>query len=296
MSNEVAEGRGPIYLEIPHASQAEQDLCRKLLPQSFKVWDRAGVSPFAAPVPWMPVLQGTTSAGGGIKIDLNCSTNVNGLYAAGDICWIGPHGTYSLGGINIGFTSVSGYWAGQQAAQFRKFIGNEQAEVPKTDISQRLGHRSAPLTCTKGESPEEAILLLQKFLFPYDIAYIKDRTKLTQALSGIEALEADIVPRLSAASLHDLVKAIEIENMAKIAKLMLQASLAREESRGFHFRKEFPYTDNENWLKLIMLQKESDGRVGITTQAVATPFVKPKAARSLPPGVKPAHAAEGLQV
>ena len=97
---------------------------------------------------------------------------------------------------------------------------------------------------------------------------------------------ADEVPRLIARCGHDLVKAIEIENMVILAKLMVHASLIREESRGFHFRREFPYTDNENWLKRILLWKGLSGQVLSATEAVDTPFVRPTETRSLPPGAK----------
>lgn len=286
-SHEVDEGRGPIYLDITTATGEDQELCRKILPESFRVWDRSGVSPFTSAVPWMPVLRGTSAGGGGIKIDLDCATNVRGLYAGGDICWINAHGTYSVGGINIGFTSVSGYVAGQKAAQFRKSLGTTaRQEVPTAEINARIHRRFASLTRVKGMTPEEAVYLLQQCLCPYDIAYLKDAAKLTETLAKIEAIEKDVVSDLSVRSTHDLVKAIEVENMVKLGKLMLKASLVREESRGFHFRKDFPYTDNENWLKLVLVRKGADGNVDITTEAVPTPYVKPKEARSLPPGVK----------
>ncbi len=286
-SHEVAEGRGPISLDITTASREDQDLCRKILPESFRIWDRAKVSPFESAVPWMPVLRGTSAAGGGIKIDLDCATNLRGLYAGGDICWINAHGTYSFGGINIGYTSVSGYVAGQKAAQFRKSLGTTaKREASKAELDERLYRRFAPLTRSQGQTPEEAVYLLQQCLFPYDIAYLKHAVKLTEALAKVEALEEEVVPTLVARSTHDLVKAIEVENMVKLGNLMLKASLVREESRGFHFRKEFPYTDNENWLKLVLLRKGSAGEVIVTTEAVETPYVKPKEAKSLPPGVK----------
>lgn len=286
-SHEVAEGRSPIYLDITKASQKDQDLCRQILPESFRIWDRAGVNPFSAKVPWMVALRGTCAGGGGIKIDLDCQTNIKGLYAAGDICWIGPHGTYSFGGINIGFTSVSGYLAGQRAAQYRKSFGPiEETKLLQKDLKERLHQRMAPLTHHRGKEPDEALRLLQETIIPYTVCYLKSAQTLNEALSQSAVLEKEVVPSLVVHSTHDLVKAIEVENMVKLSRLMLEASLLREESRGFHFRKEFPYTDNEHWLKRILIQRGQKDSLTTTTEEVETPFIKPKELRSLPPGVK----------
>ena len=99
-------------------------------------------------------------------------------------------------------------------------------------------------------------------------------------------MENKVLPRLTVHSTHDLVKAIEVENMFKLSKLMLKASLVREESRGFHFRKDFPYTDNGRWLKRILLRQGLDDSLSVAMEEVETPFVRPKESRSLPPGVK----------
>jgi len=286
-SHEVAEGRGPISLDVTKASPKDQELCRKILPESFRVWDRAGKSPFTTKIPWMVALRGTCGGGGGIKIDLDCRTNIQGLYAAGDICWIGPHGTYSFGGINIGFTSVSGSVAGQKAAQYRRSLGTDgQTNISKKDLKERMHRRTAALTRMKGTSPDQGLHQLQEIIVPYSVAYLKTDQKLNGALSQLSGLETEMVPRLVARSSHDLVKVIELENMVTLAKLMVETSLLREESQGFHFRKEFPYTDNEKWLKRILIQKGPDGKLITETEDVETPFVKPKESKTLPPGVK----------
>ena len=286
-SHEVAEGRGPITLDITKASQKDQELCRQILPESFRVWDRAGKSPFTTKIPWMVALRGTCAGGGGLKIDLDCRTNMRGLYGGGDICWIGPHGTYSFGGINIGFTSVSGYVAGQKAAQYRKSLGQDvETKVPQKEIKARMHQRMAPLTRKNGKTPEEGLRLLQEIIVPYQVAYLKTAQRLNDALSKLNALERDLLPSLIARSSHDLVKAVELENMVKLGKLMVQSSLLREESRGFHFREEFPKTDNEKWLKRILIQKGPNDTLLTTTEEVDTPFIKPKEARTIPPGVK----------
>lgn len=279
---EVREGRGPIYMDITNASESDQALCRAILPESFKLWDRAGVSPFKQKVEWAPAFKGTTAGGGGIKINLQCETNVAGLYAAGDITWIGIHGVYSFGGINIGHTAVSGDLAGRHAAEFARHNG--ASEISAARVKQLLAQRLGPLKSVHGLAPEESIDSIQQAIIPYEVSYLKSPASIARAQQRIAEIEADVLPKVVAGSAHDLVKAIEAHSMVKVAKMMLAASLVREESRGFHHRVDFPLTDNENWLKLVVVKGNERGGLDVSTEPVETPFVEPKEARSYPPG------------
>ncbi|MDP2727409.1 MAG: succinate dehydrogenase/fumarate reductase flavoprotein subunit, partial [Dehalococcoidia bacterium] len=87
-------------------------------------------------------------------------------------------------------------------------------------------------------------------------------------------------PRLVASDVHELVKAIEIRNYVQCALLTYTAALERKESRENHFREEYPYRDDDNWLKWINMRRREDG-VEMWTEPV--PFerypVKPPAGR-----------------
>jgi len=159
-------------------------------------------------------------------------------------------------------------------------------KIPRKEVKERIYQTMAPLTRMKRTTPEEGLHLLQEIIVPYQIAYLKTARRLSDALSQLNGLEEEIVPSLTARSPHELVKAIEIGNMVKLARLMVQTSLLREESRGFHFREEFPNTDNEKWLKRILVQKGPNDNLLTRTEEVETPFIKPKESKSVPPGVK----------
>ncbi len=92
---------------------------------------------------------------------------------------------------------------------------------------------------------------------------------------------------MKAIDLHDLVKAHEATSLATIAELTLRAALFRQESRGFHYREDYPYTDNRNWLKWVMIKQE-DGLPKIWGEDVPTPYFSPSEVTALPPGVKKA--------
>ena len=268
---EVKAGRGPIYLDVTGASLENQRLCRKILPQSFKAWDRAGIDPFAAKLEWVPAFYGTIAISGGLDIDLSCRTNLERLYAAGDMTYV-PSGGSGLGGIPLSFASISGYKAGEAAGQA---ACSEKGGCAMPDLWQEKAEQLVqPILRTKGLSPDEFIYRLQRLLVSYPVCYIKSEERLKQALKDLGELKEQ-TDNLHATNLHELVKANEAKSMVPVAEAFLHSSLLRQESRGFHFREDFPLTNNRDWLKWIMLKQE-DGRFQLWTEDIPTRLVSPE--------------------
>lgn len=284
-SREVLEGRGPVYMDITGAKPEDEELCRRILPETFRLWDRAGISPFREKVQWMPAFKGTTAGGGGIKTDLRCRTTVPGLYAAGDICWIAVHGTYSFGGINIAWAAISGDLAGRFAGEDLQSASVGSPEIPESQVRKLVARRLEPVRRTKGIGPDEVIDRIQEAIIPFEVAYLKTLPALEQAEQRLGEIEAELAPQLWASDAHELVKANEARSMLVVARMMLAASKLREESRGFHFRQEFPRTNNRDWLKLILLRRD-EADLAAELLPVETPFIQPAEEFSLPPGVK----------
>lgn len=291
MAREVHEGRGPVYLDVRQATRADRELAREILPSVFKMFDRAGQSPFDSPKEWIPAALGTLGPGGGIFLNsLKCETNVSGVLAAGDICWQPVHGEYAFGGLNIGFAALSGDISGRAAARLLHDSRLDlPQEPPKGLISDMLRSRLTPLTREKGLNPEDVVQEIRKAIVPYNVALIKHAVRLKKALERIQHVRNEMVPHLKAGSVRELSQVLEARSMSIIVELILKASLVREESRGYHFREDFPYTDNENWLKLIILRRGDNGQVVVRTQPVETPFIKPSESKSLPPGTRKPH-------
>ena len=74
----------------------------------------------------------------------------------------------------------------------------------------------------------------------------------------------NIIPKLQAVNSHDLRLCHEMKNKVLQAEMKLRASLAREESRGMHYRADFPYRDDKNFLCYVALQKGADGRMTVS--------------------------------
>jgi succinate dehydrogenase/fumarate reductase flavoprotein subunit len=94
----------------------------------------------------------------------------------------------------------------------------------------------------------------------------RSKERLEEALAKLDELK-DKLHALQAKDLHYLSKCHEVESMALCAELTFKAALMRSESRGFHFREDFPERDDNNWLKWIIL-KQDDGEINLATQII----------------------------
>lgn len=283
---EVKEGRGPIYLDLSAASPEDQRLLRKILPETFKVFDRAGLTVFQEPIPWIPAFQGTICVGGGITINTRAETNLAGLYAAGDATSMPANGSTNIGGLCLSFAGLTGHRAGRYAAEYAKAC----RDYPLTDGEMRpavqatINDLLSSLSRSDGTDPDELEYAIQKVIIPLDRNYIKSKERLSTGLAELEGIKKEATA-LKARDLHELVKVVGVRSELLLAELFLRASLLREESRGLHFREDFPLTNNRDWLKWIMVQKDGE-KPKLWTEPIPLPYLKPSEDFSLPPGVK----------
>ena len=125
------------------------------------------------------------------------------------------------------------------------------AEEHMTSFARRSG----------GFDPRWVTQLLQNYTMPYYILHIKEAKRLEATLSLVGFLEEHMVPRMRAEDPHMLRLAHETENMALNAEMILRASLFRTESRGWHFREDFPHTDDANWLAWNQIYRDDRGKM-----------------------------------
>ena len=116
-----------------------------------------------------------------------------------------------------------------------------------------------------------------------NMMYAKTDERLRVALSELGAVRAEMLPelRLRTATLRyntDLVDALDLEDMLDVLEMAAHASLARRESRGPHFREDYPFTDNKNWIKRIVVSREQ-GKVWVSHEPVNLKYIKPKPER-----------------
>ncbi|WP_321329857.1 FAD-binding protein [uncultured Ilyobacter sp.] len=193
--------------------------------------------------------------------DNKCTTSIKGLYAAGDCLssmLVGP--IYNgVGGFSVMGSAVQGAVAGESSAKYvkNKIIKN----ISDEKITNAINEMFEPLNYEKGYSPGWVEHLIQGVLTPYYVLYIKEKNRLESALTMVEFYREHFIPRLKAKDLHDLRKAHEVKNMLLNAEMKLRSSLFRTESRGNHYREDYPESDDKNWLAWVVIKRNNKGEM-----------------------------------
>jgi succinate dehydrogenase/fumarate reductase flavoprotein subunit len=183
----------------------------------------------------------------------DCDTEVAGLYAAGDSLGCMQVGARYVPGISLAGSAVTGKVAGQSAAAFAK--ANELPAIDEDQLTQLSAAVYEPLKRAGGYSPAWVTQTLQNYMVPYFVTYIKSEKRMEATLTLIEFLRDHMAPMIKANDAHELRQAIETKNMILNAEMKLRAGLARKESRGNHYRDDYPNRDDNflGWIKLRQL-------------------------------------------
>ncbi len=191
--------------------------------------------------------------------DVYGRSNIPGLWAAGDaLCSMQNGSGYAGFGCSCAGSAVQGARAGKAAAEFA--AGRPAPVVDTPLLETHCNAMLDPLSRPRGFSPAWVTRVLQGIMFPYYVMYVKEKSRLEAALGQIMYLQHAYAGRLKARDPHDLRCAHETRNMLLNAEMKLRAGLAREESRGTHYREDFPYRDDSNWQCWVKLV-EKDGEM-----------------------------------
>ena len=190
--------------------------------------------------------------------DDKCSSNIPGLYAAGDSLSSMHDGSdYSSGVSSISTSGIQGSIAGRAAAAYVRNV--KKIEIPKTELEKLKTEMFAPRGRDKGFTPGWVTQILQNTMIPYFVLFVKKKERMEAALTNVEFIRDHFVPMLIARDTHELRLAHETENMVLNAEMKLRAGLFRTESRGSHFREDYPARDDANWLAYVKLKKNNRG-------------------------------------
>jgi succinate dehydrogenase/fumarate reductase flavoprotein subunit len=197
---------------------------------------------------------------GGVEIDDKGRTALPGLFAAGEVVW-GVHGANRLGGNALTECAVFGILAGESAAEYSR--EREQTLFP--EATKRRWERKAEGYLKKrrgGFDPPSHLLKDLKNLAWRYAGPIREGSSLKEGLERLASVEKKI-ERVYPATLKDLFRKRELENAALLFKAILKGSLARQESRGSFFRRDFPDQNDGEWLKNTCYHLEKE-RIQVT--------------------------------
>ncbi|MGB5619075.1 MAG: FAD-binding protein [Desulfobacterales bacterium] len=187
---------------------------------------------------------------GGIVTDQCGETPLKGLFAVGEAT-AGVHGANRLGGNALAEIFAMGSWVGEMAAERTRDIG--KAIVPKNTFEKERSRLEGAFS-NQGLSAKQLINELKQLMWD-KAGVIRQESDLGEALKRLR----EPWPRVAVSSPTDLIRLLEFQNMRCVAKLVCRAALERTESRGSHFRTDYPEEDNRIWLKNIVLRKSKTG-------------------------------------
>ena len=197
---------------------------------------------------------------GGVRvINTKCESTIPGLYAIGDAAGTYLCGSsYTSAGHGLCHAIFTGYRAGENAAEYALKAGKPIVDEKEVTRLQEIAY--TPLSRKGGFSPDWMTQMIQCTMAPYYIMQVKHGERMQAALKLVEFLKRHCGPMVRADDLHDLRKAHEVRNMLLNAEMCLQASLFRTESRGSHYREDYPRRVDPDWLAWTVLRDE-DGEM-----------------------------------
>ncbi|MBI5559708.1 MAG: FAD-dependent oxidoreductase [Deltaproteobacteria bacterium] len=271
---EIEEGRGVdgcVLLDLRHLGEEK---INERLPQIRELSiNFAGKDPVREPVPVKP---GAHYSMGGIWTDVDGKTPVSGLFAAGECACLSVHGANRLGGNSLLETIVFGRRAGSAAAGFS--FENKLRVFPEDALKDTARGIALILNRAEGESAS-GILKEARDAVEGHCWVFRTEAGLKQGLLEIRKLkeryEGVCVTDRGDGFNTELVTALEAGYILELSEVMLLSALNRTESRGSHFRTDFPERNDREWLKHTLIYKK-DGGYDIRYRDVVMTKFKPE--------------------
>ncbi|MGW0881750.1 succinate dehydrogenase flavoprotein subunit [Streptomyces sp. NPDC002671] len=261
---EIREGRGcgpegdHVYLDLTHLPPEQLDAKLPDITEFARTY--LGIEPYTDPIPIQPTAH---YAMGGIPTNVegevlaDNTTVVPGLYAAGEVACVSVHGANRLGTNSLLDINVFGRRAGIAAAEYsHKADFVELPENPEAFVVEQIERLR---NSTGNERVAEIRRELQETMDANVMVFRTEQTIKT----AVEKI-AELRERYRNVAIQDkgkrfntdLLEAIELGNLLELAEVMAVSALARKESRGGHYREDYPNRDDVNFMRHTMAYRE----------------------------------------
>jgi succinate dehydrogenase / fumarate reductase, flavoprotein subunit len=266
MATEIREGRGGgpnkdyVYLDITHLEPAVIDAKLPDITEFARTY--LGVEPYTEPVPVLPTAH---YAMGGIPTNVAAEvlrdndTVVPGLYAAGECACVSVHGSNRLGTNSLLDINVFGKRAGKNAVEYVK-----TAEFTALPDDPAKGIRDLLVMLRESTGTEKIALIRKELQDSMDRNAQVFRTEeslieVTKVIEGLRERYKNIAVQDKGKRFNtDLLEAVELGFLLDLAEVVVYSAMSRKESRGGHFREDYPNRDDENYLVHTMAYLAGD--------------------------------------
>ncbi|MEH7176357.1 L-aspartate oxidase [Neobacillus vireti] len=188
----------------------------------------------------IPVAPGSHFLMGGIKTDLSGRTSINGLYAIGEAACTGLHGANRLASNSL----LEGLYMGEKLSSWLNTAVNE--DYPRLEAARPYTPYEKVSLPTKQEIKNS---MMER------VGIVRNEVNLKKQKTWLDTFNIHQIDDLKAYSFDEMTKIF----MLVIASLITDSALKRTESRGGHFRSDYPMEDDQHWLKKSIIHKNSWG-------------------------------------
>ncbi|MBM4018029.1 MAG: L-aspartate oxidase [Planctomycetes bacterium] len=238
-------GETHVFLDLAHLG-AE---ARKRFPGIAKACMQFGIDISKDRIPVRPAAHYMI---GGVKVDAAGRTGLPGLHACGEVTATGLHGANRLGSNSLLEGLVYGREVGRRLAA--ELAGGQASGAAARDAPQRV--RSDVARSTRGELNLGDVRNSLRSLMWRNVGIVRTAEDLLEADSLIEFWQSYVLDKI-----FDQPAGWELQNMLALGRLMAHAALVRTETRGVHYRSDFPQRDDEHWRRRILLARGQDLRI-----------------------------------
>jgi len=275
------DGKNMVYLDLTHKPKAELD--RKLggILEIYETF--VGEDPRKVPMKIFPAMHYTM---GGLWVDdTNHMTNIPGYFAGGE-CEYQYHGANRLGANSLVSCIYSGMVAGPAAIKYAKGLNKSSADLPSSLYDGALRREEEKFQrILKMNGPENPYKIADEMgdMMTANVTVIRHNKELKETLGKLDTL----LDRWKKVNVLDTsgwmnmpaVFTRQLYNMIQIARVVAKGALLRDESRGAHYKPDYPERDDARFLKTTMANFKDDGQHGeveITYADVDTSLIKPR--------------------
>lgn len=256
MNRAIEEGRGGshggLFWYVGDSPKGSEFVAQQLDNQQYRYLQKQGLDPVRDKIEVAP---GAHYQLGGVHIDEQCRTSVAGLFctpeAAGNY-----EGANRLSGSALGGTQVFGYLAGQSAHRWaaahadmrpdRASLEEEEARVLGCMTAEGAAPDMAPLKAELRRRAQDAV------------GVVRSEEKLTAFMAWLDGAEEELAAlRVPGQKFHQpLMELTELKSLVETARLVAGCARIRRESRGHHYREDYPLRDDSRWLRHTCVERQ----------------------------------------